>query len=75
MEKIKNYGERPSGKPDEKVEGRLLKWKGTELHEFHELIMSHRSSQIAQILFPQIILDLTDRCSINAAFAQRKSVR
>ena len=37
--------------------------------------MSHRSSQIAQILFPQIILDLTDRCSINAAFAQRKSVR
>ena len=30
MEKIKNYGERPSGKPDEKVEGRLLKWKGTD---------------------------------------------
>ena len=30
MEKIKNYGEKPSGKPDEKVEGRLLKWKGTD---------------------------------------------
>ena len=34
MEKIKNYGERPSGKPDEKVEGRLLKWKGTDYVAF-----------------------------------------
>ena len=34
MEKVKNFGERPSGKPDEKVEGRLLKWKGTDYVAF-----------------------------------------
>ena len=34
MKRIENYGERPAGKPDEKVEGRLLKWKGTDYVAF-----------------------------------------
>lgn len=34
MKRIENYGERPMGKPDEKVEGRLLKWKGTDYVAF-----------------------------------------
>ena len=34
MKRIENYGERPTGKPDEKVEGRLLKWKDSDYVAF-----------------------------------------
>ena len=34
MKRIENYGERPMGKPDEKVEGRLLKWKDSDYVAF-----------------------------------------
>ena len=34
MRKVENYGERPTGKPDEKVEGRLLKWKDSDYVAF-----------------------------------------
>ena len=34
MKRIENYGERPMVKPDEKVEGRLLRWKGTDYVAF-----------------------------------------
>ena len=34
MKRIENFSERPTTKPDEKVEGRLLKWKGTDYVAF-----------------------------------------
>ena len=34
MKRIEKYGESPAGNPDEKVEGRLLKWKGTDYVAF-----------------------------------------
>jgi len=34
MKRIENFSERPAGKPDEKVEGRLLRWKGTDYVAF-----------------------------------------
>lgn len=34
MKRIENYGERPMVKPDEKVEGRLLKWKDSDYVAF-----------------------------------------
>lgn len=34
MKRIENFGERPTAKPDEKVEGRLLKWKDSDYVAF-----------------------------------------
>ena len=34
MGKIESYGERPAGKPDERIEGRLLKWKDSDYVAF-----------------------------------------
>ena len=47
----------------------------TLLKTIQEVLMSHRSSQIAQIFSTDCFLIFTDYCSINAAPAQRKSVR